>query len=295
MRKRSQFGGLALALLAWCTTVGATPPAHARDIGNAGSAATQAVPGARHGFGEARIVSLGLFGAQSVFASEAREAARILSAWFGGTVEPIVRFNGKRVGNATARSIAADIRTAGAAMDPDKDALVVVLTSHGNPDGLAIVAGPREDTLTPLALRHMLDASGAKYRVVIISACYSGVFVPALADPLTLVITAAAADRPSFGCEDGATWTYFGDAFFNRALRTAPSLELAFEEARRLVTARERREGFEPSNPQIAGGSELLALLARPKAAKAGTGPASAYAWSVTPNRRADGLMPALP
>jgi hypothetical protein len=42
------------------------------------------------------------------------------------------------------------------------------------------------------------------------------VFVPALADARTLVITAAAADRPSFGCEDGATWTYFGDAFFGR-------------------------------------------------------------------------------
>ena len=66
----------------------------------------------------------------------------------------------------------------------------------------------------------------------------------------------------------------FGDAFFNRALRTAPSLEAAFDQARRLVTAREKREGFEPSNPQIAGGSELLALLARPKAAKADTGPA---------------------
>jgi hypothetical protein len=109
----------------------------------------------------------------------------------------------------------------------------------------------------------MLDASGAKYRIVIISACYSGVFVPALAGPHTLVITAAAADRPSFGCEDGATWTYFGEAFFNRALRTAPDFESAFRRARAVVTAREKREGYEPSNPQMAGGSEVLALLAR--------------------------------
>jgi hypothetical protein len=85
--------------------------------------------------------------------------------------------------------------------------------------------------------------------------------VPALADDRTLVITAAASDRPSFGCQDGATWTYFGDAFFNRALRTAPSMEAAFETARQLVTAREQREGFEPSNPQMAGGSEVLARL----------------------------------
>jgi len=77
----------------------------------------------------------------------------------------------------------------------------------------------------------------------------------------TLVITAAAADRSSFGCEDRATWTYFGDAFFNRALKRAPSLEAAFATARQIVTARERREGFTPSNPQMAGGSEVLALI----------------------------------
>jgi hypothetical protein len=71
----------------------------------------------------------------------------------------------------------------------------------------------------------MLNASGARYRVIIISACYSGVFARALADRRTLVITAAAPDRPSFGCEDGATWTYFGDAFFNQALRGSRTLD----------------------------------------------------------------------
>ena len=272
MWMRHRVGRLTLALLAWCAMLGATAPALAFDIGRTVTA--QAIPSPRQGLSDAYIVSFGLFGPESVFESEARGAARVLQAWFGATVEPVVRFNSKRRAFATARTVAASLRAAGAAMDRDKEVLVVVLSSHGSPDGLAIVAGRREDTLTPAELRQMLDASGAKYRVVIISACYSGVFVPALADRRTLVITAAAADRPSFGCEDGATWTYFGDAFFNRALRTAPSLEAAFDQARRLVTAREKREGFEPSNPQIAGGSELLALLARPKAANADTGPA---------------------
>ncbi|MDQ4135815.1 MAG: C13 family peptidase, partial [Pseudomonadota bacterium] len=99
------------------------------------------------------------------------------------------------------------------------------------------------------------------YRILIVSACYSGVFADALADPRTLVITAAAADRPSFGCRDGATWTYFGDAFFNRALRREPRLDAAFTTAKAFVTAREQREGFDPSNPQIAGGAEVLARL----------------------------------
>jgi hypothetical protein len=60
--------------------------------------------------------------------------------------------------------------------------------------------------------------------VVIISACYSGVFISRLANPDVLVITAADADHPSFGCRDKAKWTYFDDAFFNVALRQAKSL-----------------------------------------------------------------------
>jgi hypothetical protein len=111
----------------------------------------------------------------------------------------------------------------------------------------------------------MLNASGARYRVIIISACYSGVFARALAAPRTLVITAAAPDRPSFGCEDGATWTYFGDAFFNQALRRSRTLDDAFCRARDIVTKRERKEGFKPSRPQMAGGSEVLALLSGPE------------------------------
>jgi hypothetical protein len=101
--------------------------------------------------------------------------------------------------------------------------------------------------------------------VIIISACYSGVFIPPIADADTLVITAADANHSSFGCEDKAKWTYFGDAFFNVALRRAKSLKEAFAVARALVRKRELRERFEPSNPRMAGGANVQPLLiARP-------------------------------
>ena len=219
----------------------------------------------RDGIRELYILAFGLFGPESVFASEATKAGQILRARLQPDAQLLVHFNGKRGGNATSASLAAALRSAGQAMDPAKDILVVVLTSHGSPDGLAVVAGHRTETLSPRALRSMLNASGARYRVVIISACYSGVFARALADPRTLVITAAAPDRPSFGCEDGATWTYFGDAFFNQALQNSRKLDEAFCRARDIVTRRERNEGFEPSRPQIAGGSEVLPLLAGPQ------------------------------
>jgi Peptidase C13 family len=78
----------------------------------------------------------------------------------------------------------------------------------------------------------MLDQAGMRYKVVIISACYSGVFIPHLATADTLVIHAADAKHPSFGCEDRAKWTYFGDAFFNAALRQSATLRDAFTIAR---------------------------------------------------------------
>ena len=71
--------------------------------------------------------------------------------------------------------------------------------------------------------------------MVVISACYSGVFLPALAKPATLVITAADANHTSFGCADEAKWTYFGNAFFEAALRRTETLEQAFAMARRLA------------------------------------------------------------
>jgi hypothetical protein len=99
--------------------------------------------------------------------------------------------------------------------------LFLILTSHGSRDGLAVVAGRLAETLKPSHLSEMLGRTGVRNKVVIISACYSGVFIPRLADADTLVITAADANHPSFGCEDKANWTYFGDAFFNAALRRA--------------------------------------------------------------------------
>src|SRR5262245_52785957 len=112
------------------------------------------------------------------------------------------------------------------------DVMFLILTSHGSPDGLAVVAGRRQETLTPPRLADMLNATGVRYRAVVISACYSGVFIPRLANADTLVITAADGDHASFGCEDRAKWTYFGDAFFNVALRRTTRLKDAFAQAR---------------------------------------------------------------
>ena len=107
----------------------------------------------------------------------------------------------------------------------------------------------------------MLRESGARLSVVVISACYSGIFADALAGPDTLVITAADADHASFGCRDGAKWTTFGEAFFSEALTRTKTLPEAFALARSRIAAREQAEGYDPSNPQMAGGAHVLERL----------------------------------
>ncbi|MBJ6124794.1 C13 family peptidase [Microvirga splendida] len=215
----------------------------------------------RAGQTDVYILSFGLWGPQSVFESEARGAARVLEQQFGAKGRSIVRFNTKRRAGATPETLAAAAEAAGRTLDPAEDVVVLVLTSHGAPEGIGLVAGRDTLLVTPGDVRDLLEKTRAQHRVVIVSACYSGVFAQELADERTLVITAAAADKPSFGCRDGATWTYFGDAFFNKALRREPRLDTAFETARGLVTRREKREGFDPSNPQLAGGAQVLEKL----------------------------------
>ena len=127
------------------------------------------------------------------------------------------------------------------------------------------VSEPRLTVITPTRLAAILDRTGVRHKVVVLSACYSGIFIPRLANADTLVITAADRNHPSFGCTDKAKWTYFGDAFFNLALRQSATLKEAFTLARSLVLTWELRSGFEPSQPQMAGGENVEPLLvARP-------------------------------
>jgi hypothetical protein len=203
------------------------------------------------------VVAFGLFGDQSVFESEAMGAAGIVAERFGG-VAVIVRANTRSRGDATVAALATDLDSAAKAMDAENDMLVLILTSHGSRGGLVVKApGKGDDTLWPQTLSAMLDHAGMRHRVVIISACYSGIFIPLLANPDTLVITAADASHQSFGCQDGVQWTYFGDAFFNTAMRRTASLRDAFDLARTLVRERELGNGFDPSNPQMAGGENI--------------------------------------
>src|SRR6202048_4923539 len=126
------------------------------------------------------VISFGLSGEQDVFRSEASGAASVVANRFGG--DPvIVRFNTRKNGDATIEALAATLETTGKRIDSGTDVLFLILTSHGSPDGLDVTVGRRRTTLTPSSLSDIVDQAGVRYKVVIISACYSGGFIPHLA------------------------------------------------------------------------------------------------------------------
>ena len=116
-------------------------------------------------------------------------------------------------------------------------------------------------SLTPDALKRMLDDAGIKWRIIVVSACYSGGFIDALKDEHTLIMTASAANRTSFGCGNGSAATYFGDALFQHALRFEDSFVKAFQQARERIAAREQAEHRKASEPQLYVGAQMAAKL----------------------------------
>ena len=115
--------------------------------------------------------------------------------------------------------------------------------------------------ITPPRLAGMLNELGFKNRLLMLQACFSGQFVPPLANSNTIVVTAAAEDRSSFGCEAGNDWTFFGDALVNHALRQPLPLDVQLRRATALIAAAEERDHLLPSNPQVSMGSDTAKWL----------------------------------
>ena len=172
---------------------------------------------------------------------------------------------------ATRDTIAAAVRAIGDVMDKGEDVLILFMTSHGTRGGFVLqLPGRRMVEFAPRELAKILDSAGIQNRVVIVSACYSGSFVPPLANDNTIVITAADARNPSFGCAPGREWTFFGDAFFNRALRPGTDLQRAFNGARITISEWELSDNLTPSNPQAHFGPAVVEKLAPLFAARPG-------------------------
>jgi hypothetical protein len=235
----------------------------------------------RPGTVDAYVVSIAL-DSDPVFAREAREAARVLGARYdaGERTLTLAGPDGTRddLPRGSIQSLLVSLARIGELMDPAEDVLVLYTTSHGVKLGLSYHYG---DTgygiLSPARMKAVFEELGIERRILILSACFSGVFVPALASPDTAIFTAAASERSSFGCNPENDWTFYGDALVNRALRQPQPLADAVREASRTIAGWETERRLLASLPQSAIGEGvadwLPALEARmPRIASAPVG-----------------------
>jgi hypothetical protein len=195
------------------------------------------------------------FGEERVFAEEIALASTRVAERYGSRDRTLRLVNDRRDVDSFPLATAAALRYAlkglGRVMDSD-DVLFLALSSHGRKGAHLSVTntGMRESTLDAKDLAQMLRESGIRWRVIVVSACFSGSFVKPLADDHTIVITAASKNRTSFGCSDQRDLTYFGEAFYRDAFPGSTDLRAAFEAARREIHQRELAEDFMPSKPQ---------------------------------------------
>ena len=134
----------------------------------------------------------------------------------------------------------------------------VYVTSHGAP--LGIMLG---DDLVPLrAIGDIVDdACSNRPTVVIISACFSGMFIPVLLNNNRMIFTAARPDRTSFGCGEALKYTFF-DQCFLESLPMVPNFPALTDKVKECVATREEAEkATPPSEPQLYIGSAIAPFL----------------------------------
>lgn len=223
----------------------------------------------RPGSTDLYFVGFAAYASQDVFKREIEQATVIFEQQFNAIGRTISLINNRdtlaTVPLANRHNLEKTIRKLAEQIDSQEDIVVLFLSSHGAEDATISVELQdfRLNDLSARDVRQILDDAAIKWRIILVSACYSGSFIDALESPTTLVITAAAADRSSFGCAHENDWTYFGDAYFDQALKQSPSFVTAFNLAREIIDKRESAEGKKASNPQISLGGEIAAFLVK--------------------------------
>jgi len=206
------------------------------------------------------LLAVGGDGSQEVFRREVEFVRTQFDRDFGTRGRSLVLVNSRSTvataPMATVTTIREAIRIIATRMDRDNDILFLFLTSHGakdhefrlNQNAMSLRG------LRPKELAQILEEARIRWKVVLVSACYSGGFVEPLKSESTMVITAARADRTSFGCADENDFTYFGRAFFKEALPASGSFFEAFTKAQALVGEWEKKDKTpeaERSLPQV--------------------------------------------
>ena len=215
-------------------------------------------------------------GKQSVFLREADYVSNMLATRFGARGQVRLVNHRDHIADrplATRESLRRAVQTLADRTGPE-DLVFIYMTSHGTHEHELVLDQPRMELadLPADELAAVLAPLKNRDKIIVISACYSGGFIPVLKDERTLIMTASRADRVSFGCSEEADFTYFGDALFAQAFNQTDDLQHAFKLAQLHVAEREQADNFEASEPQIWAPKGVIArwqLLRKQQARKA--------------------------
>lgn len=210
----------------------------------------------RPGMTDLYLLAVGGYGLEDVFLNEVRYVQDLFDRSFDTYRRSLVLVNNPGTVDeypmANRHNLQDAMRGIAERMNLDEDILFLFMTSHGSRNHrFSVEFGPVPlDDLSPEEIRQAMDDAGIRWRVIVVSSCYSGGFIEALEDPHTLIITAAAADRMSFGCGTESSFTDFGTAYFKHALAQEPDFIQAFDLAASWIDKKEKRENRQSSLPQ---------------------------------------------
>lgn len=147
-----------------------------------------------------------------------------------------------------------------AVQQPGGEACLVFMTSEGATKGLLLLAS--NEYLGPSSLESALTAGcGTRPTVVVISGCHTGVFLtPAMRQPNRIVLTAAALNRQSNGCDPHDRYTYYDECLLE-GIDSAITWRQLSQTMEACVDRTERRKGVaKASQPQAFIGSAVSDL-----------------------------------
>jgi len=203
------------------------------------------------------FVGFGSYASQDVFMKEIGHIQTVADTRLGTHNRSVALINNAKTLNdiplASATNLDLTLRHLGKLMNLEEDVLFLYLTSHGSKEHeLSVEMLPLGlNDITPQDLKKQLDDSGIRWRIILVSACYSGGFIEPLKDEHSIILTAAAHDKTSFGCSNKNEYTYFGEALFKDVPAGPYQFITSFEQAITSIQQRENDEGLEPSQPQL--------------------------------------------
>jgi hypothetical protein len=220
----------------------------------------------RPGVRDVYLLVVGGDGTEGVFAREVDWVAERLGSVFDLKRRHVKLVNGGSddLPLATRTSVREALEALDALMDPNEDLLMVHLVSHGSREG-ALLLDDHNLTLNDLSVadgKQWLNALKARHQWLVVSACYSGQWVDALASPRRVIFASAASDRTSFGCGDDSDRTWFSKALYGEDMAAGIDDPAAWFAATSVkVTGMEEEQGIdgeEHSMPQQAVGEAFV-------------------------------------